>query len=244
MKITAVFDTTRLKADLASEARKLRSTARRAVNELAWQGNEAVREEIARSFDRPTDYVLNGTMVRFANDETLVAEVDWKPGGGNKGGIPASRILKAQIEGGARVLKRFERALALPPDRIAVPAKWAELDAHGNIKAGQLVKILSYLRLFGEQGYTANRTNRRSRGARAAESYFIIRPGTNHKTLSPGVYRIAQDMGGAPLMVLAFVRAANYRARFNPALAVRRRVDAIAAATWNLALQRQLPFRR
>lgn len=239
MQIAVGFDTTRLRQDLRREQDRVVRVQRRATYELAFRGVEAVKAEMRRVFDRPTPWVLNGMQVVPAPNG---ATVEWKPGGGSKS-IPAEKILRAQIEGGPRRLKRFERLIGLPPNRIAVPGKWAELDAYGNIKAGQLVKILSELRLFGESGYIANRRNR-SRGTRRRENYFIIRPGSEHERLWPGIYRIANEVGGAPLLVIAFVRAANYRARFAPARVIRETVQTEARAVWDLALRGQLPFRR
>jgi hypothetical protein len=244
MKLTLAFNTARLKQDLDREKAKIRRVARRVVNHAAISAANAVVAEMKRSFDLPTPYVLNGVQVELASDSAaaLEAAVDWKFAAGNKSSGPgAGKVLRAQIEGGQRRLKRFEKALGLPENRAAVPGKWAELDAYGNIKSGQLVKILSYLRLFGEVGYLANRRNRASRGRRRSEEYFMIRPGTNHKTLSPGIYRIAQEMGGAPLMVIAFVRAPRYPARFAPAEIVRATVTRNIATWWTQGLQGRLP---
>jgi len=242
MQISVRFDTERLKQDLKREQQRVASASRRAVYELAHRGVADVKEEMRRVFDRPTPWVLNGVYVAPLREQNS-ATVAWKPGGGSKA-IPAEKILRAQIEGGARRLKRFERLIGLPANRIAVPGKWADLDQYGNIRAGQITKILSSLRLFGEQGYRANRSNRPSRGARRREEYFIIRPGSEHAQLWPGIYRVAQDMGGAPLLVIAFVRAAQYRPRFAPARIVTQTVARDAAQVWDLALRRQLPFRR
>jgi len=242
MQISVRFDTERLKQDLKREQQRVASASRRAVYELAHRGVADVKEEMRRVFDRPTPWVLNGVYVAPLREQNA-ATVAWKPGGGSKA-VPAEKILRAQIEGGARRLKRFERLIGLPANRIAVPGKWADLDQYGNIRAGQSTKILSSLRLFGEQGYRANRSNRPSRGARRREEYFIIRPGSEHAQLWPGIYRVAQDMGGAPLLVIAFVRAAQYRPRFAPARIVAQTVARDAAQVWDLALRRQLPFRR
>lgn len=242
MQISVRFDTERLKQDLMREQQRVMSASRRAVYELAHRGVAAVKEEMRRVFDRPTPWVLNGAYVAPLREQNS-ATVAWRPGGGSKA-IPAEKILRAQIEGGARRLKRFERLIGLPANRIAVPGKWADLDQYGNIRAGQITKILSSLRLFGEQGYRANRSNRPSRGARRREEYFIIRPGSEHAQLWPGIYRVAQDMGGAPLLVIAFVRTAQYRPRFAPARIVAQTVARDAAQVWDLALRRQLPFRR
>lgn len=245
--IAVSFDVSRLRQELVREQRSLARTVRRAANALAYGGRDVIVANMRQTFDRPTPWVLNSINVIPAVDSDVlagnaVAVIDWKPG--SAGSISGDKILRAQIEGGARRLKRFERVIGLPAGRIAVPGKWAELDAYGNISRGQLTKVLSYLRLFGEQGYRANRSNRQGRGTRRAEQYFMIPVGGEHATLSPGIYRNAQEMGGAPLLIIAFVRAANYRARFNPVAVARAYVQSNAPTTWQQALTRTLPFRR
>jgi hypothetical protein len=245
--IAVAFDVSRLRQDLIREQRSLAQTVRRAVNAMAYGGRDAIKADMVRTFDRPTPWVLNSVNVIPATDSDVLAGtagavIDWKPG--SAGTISGDKILRAQIEGGARRLKRFEVVIGLPANRVAVPGKWAELDRYGNISRGQITKLLSYLRLFGEQGYRANRSNRAGRGARQIEKYFMIPVGAEHATLAPGIYRNAQEMGGAPLLIIAFVRAANYRARFRPADIARAYVQSNTSTIWQQALTRTLPFRR
>lgn len=258
--IAVAFDVSRLRQDLIREQRSLARTVRRAVNALAYGARDAIKADMARTFDRPTPYTLNSLRVTpVAENDVLAgaaeAVVDFKPEGTTKTtGRGARKYLRAQIDGGVRRIKGFEKALGLESafnsqgagvKRIAVPAKWAEIDQYGNIKQGQLKKIISYLRLGADVGYTSNRNaNRRSRGVRRAEEYFMIGVGSEHATLSPGIYRVDHSRGGAPLMVIAFVRAANYRARFRPADIARAYVQSNASTTWQQALTRTLPFRR
>src|SRR3546814_6873764 len=80
--------------------------------------------------------------------------------------------------------------VGLPGDQYAFPAAGAELDAYGNMSRGQVVRLLSYLQAFGEQGYRANATARsRARTAKVSKAsgyktingvqYFVSRgPGT------------------------------------------------------------------
>jgi hypothetical protein len=228
---------------LEAEAAQLARTARRAVNELAWRAVEDLRGGIRQAFDRPTPYVQDGATVQLARGEENTATVEWKLAFGNKSSGPgAGRVLRAQIEGGARAQKRFERALRLGNDTIAVPARFAELDQYGNLKASALVKILSELKAFGEVGYLANRSaNRPSRGVRRRERYFMLRQQTPGG-LRPGIYLRGQK-GKPPQMVIAFVKPATYKPRFNPAAVVRDSVAHHRLAVWQLALQRRLPNR-
>jgi hypothetical protein len=223
-----------LRADLLERRKR---QLRRATNELAYRGVEALQDEMRRVFDRPTRWVLSGMnvipMTGGANS-TRAAVVDWKPGRGNKA-IPAAKILRAQIEGGQRGQKRFEKALRLPADLVAVPARGTPLDAHGNLSPGLIVRILSDLRLFGEQGYRANRP------AGKAGKYTILYRQIGR--LPAGIYERAAGRVGRPKMVIAFVRAGTYRPRLNPREVIARMIERERDAVWQMALAGTLPKR-
>lgn len=244
MQLAIQADISRLKQDMERERNRLARVTRRVVNAAAYQALDDVREEMRRVFDRPTPYVLRGPYVVPARDgdqfSGTEARVAWREFGGKS--IAAEKILAAQIEGGPRRLKRFERSIGLPANRVAVPGKWAPLDAYGNIPGPFIVQVLSALRLFGEQGFRANRREG-ARLRKGQSDFFMIRPGTEHRTLPPGVYRVAREMGGAPLLVIAFVRAANYRARFAPGRVVTKSVNSNIARLWEQGLAGSLPFR-
>ena len=65
------------------------------------------------------------------------------------GGTPPARYLMAQVTGGQRLLKPFEKRLqakgVLPSGMQTVPGKGATLDAFGNIAGSQMNRILSQL---------------------------------------------------------------------------------------------------
>lgn len=127
-------------------------------------------------FDRPTPFTINSLMLRPATKARPEARVwfrDFAPKG-----TPAQRYLGPQAFGGARSQKRMERALIrfglMDADEFAVPASGAELDPFGNVNRGQVVRILSALQAFGQQGYTANRSaSRRSQRKSAKNDYFV-----------------------------------------------------------------------
>lgn len=245
MQLDIQADTSRLKQELDREKVRLARTVRRVVNAAAFQALDDLRQDMDRAFDRPTPFVKRGPYVVPARDGDQFggteARIAWREFGA--GPVTAQKVLRAQIEGGARQLKRFERALGLPTNRIAVPGKWAPLDRYGNIPGPFLVQVLSALRLFGESGFRANR--REGAKLRKGQSeFFIIRPGSENRGLSPGVYRVAREFGGAPLMVIAFVRAGQYRARFAPARVAAESVQRNIGTLWEQGLARTLPFRR
>ena len=245
MRMQAAFDLAKFRQGLQAEADQITRMARRAQTELAWRAREDVKTDMwTRAFDRPTPWVTNGMMIRPAEGEGQPAELDWKPG--SAGSIPASRIVHAQIEGGARRAKRFEVALrrigALAQDQFAVWGSGAPLDRYGNLTGARIVKILSDLQAFQEVGFQANRrADRKSRGKLRDLKYFYVRgthPGLN---LPAGIYE--QRRRGNPKLIIAFVKRASYRPRFAPARIARESIARNTAEVWRLAITKTLPFR-
>lgn len=206
--------------------RDARFAAMLAATRTAKAAQATLIEELPSIFDRPTPYTMRSTFVRPANKATLSATVGFKDFAGK--GTPASRYLMPQVAGGARVAKRSERALRaagiLPPGWFAMPGDSAELDSYGNMNRGQIVKILSSVRAFGEQGYLANRSRTRpSRGRRRKEQYFAAKPG--NPGLPPGIYKRVPGSRDV-LPVIAFVRQAPH---YGPRLPFERIVRDVTA---------------
>jgi len=171
----------------------------------------ALRSEMEESFDRPTLWALNGLRYRKPTAGKPVVSI-WLEEFGGKG-IPAAKFLAPQIEGGRRRHKRFERALIerglMSPLAFAVPGRQAPLDAHGNVPGSFIVRMLSDLQAFGEQGYRANRKGER-RGARKTNYFFVPRKGSS---LKPGVYwHLPNRMLGVAFL---FVSGASYEKRYD-----------------------------
>jgi len=196
-----------------------------ALTRTAQDAKEALRTALPATFDRPTPYTLNSTYVRPANKANPAAWVGFRDFAGK--GTPAARYLLPQVDGGPRRAKGMELALRgaglLPAGLYAVPGEEAELDGYGNMKRGQIVKILSHLRALGEQGYTANRSRTgKSRGKRKVQTYFAAPPGTA-SGLPPGIY---QRDGADPRPVVLFVKPPRYRPRFAFGAVIERAVRA------------------
>lgn len=210
---------------------KIRTATVSALNDGAWAGVKAARAAMERDFDRPTRFVQGGVRYVKARNDRLYSSVDldyW----GNKQGVSVEQVLKAEIEGGQRRLKRHEIALQrvgiLPAGMFIVPGKAAQIDASGNMAASQINQIVSWFKGFGEQGYKANMTDKSrqrlakgKRNARGFEYVAILR----HRSLPPGIYmrttfalpgiRKSSVSGSALKPVMLFVEAPSYRRRFD-----------------------------
>jgi len=191
-----------------------------AMTRAAQAAKADLQAALATSFDRPTRWTLNSLFLEPATKKQPQAAVffkDYAPGG-----VPAGRYLAPQIIGGRRALKSHEKLLAMRPGYIVVPGKWAEIDAHGNVAMGQMRAIMAQLNLRRSVSSPGRATKRR-RGVRRAQDYFIVpigrtkatHPATYH--LPPGIYRVGTEYGGAPLLVLAFLRQypGSYKVRYD-----------------------------
>ena len=150
----------------ALNGQAIRSAAADAINDVAFKVRKAYQVELERVFDRVTPYIKNSIRVERATESNLQAMVQPTYLGGK--GIDPSKVLLAEVQGGARRDKRSEVALRragiLPPGYITTiprdPFPGSD-DGRGNIRGPFMVQLLSYLQAFGEQGYRANMTAKR-----------------------------------------------------------------------------------
>ena len=174
MQLTIQTDTSRAQRLLQQVPRQARFAAAQALNGAAFQSRLDWQAQMRAVFDRPTLYVVDSIWVaKRATREDLHAEVGPRYYGGK--GVDPEKVLLAEAFAGVRRPKRFEIALrragVLPPNMAAVPATWvttdpASADGFGGVKGSFIVRLLSYLQAFGEQGYRANMTlaNRKKLG--------------------------------------------------------------------------------
>ncbi|GAB1389855.1 MAG: hypothetical protein AMXMBFR78_11310 [Rubrivivax sp.] len=200
--------------------RRLNAVMATALTRTAQDVREAVRQELPRVFDRPTPYTLNSLFVRPATAQRLQSEVYFRDELAEyKGGIAATKYLLPQVEGGSRNLKRFEVLLRqaghLPPGWFAVPGDGARLDAYGNVNKGQIIQVLSQLRITAVGGFTRNMRFEAGKQIaaqrRAGGRFFVIKPGGQ---VQPGVYQ-REFTGRSITPVCIFVRRATYRPRLD-----------------------------
>lgn len=196
----------------------------------------ALRSEMQEVFDRPTPWTMGGLRFQQPTRARPVVRI-WLEEFGGKG-IAAAQFLAAEIEGGPRKHKRFEKALIarglMPANTFAVPGGQAPLDAYGNVPGSFIVRMLSDLQAFGEQGYRANRKGTR-RGVRKTNYFFVPRAGSS---LKPGVYwHLPNGMIG---VVFRFVGRVNYRRRLDFYGVANRAYERVAARFLTEAMARRI----
>lgn len=221
MKVTVRHDFSRLLAEVRGMEKQVPFATALALTRTAQRVKEAEEKEMKDVFDRPTPYTMQSVFMRPATKSSQEAVVWLKDFGGK--GTPAVKFLIAQIQGGTRRPKRFEKALeaagVMPSGYRAVPGEAAKLDMFGNMDRGQIVQILAFFKAFPEAGYKANMSDKRrksmARGSKTQQgySYFVGRPGDR---LPLGVwqrFRLAHGSSIKPVMI--FVPNAAYKAVFD-----------------------------
>lgn len=213
---------------------RIPSITRNALNDTAEDAVGAEIDKIRGVFDRPTPFTERSVVfprsLRATKDhlEAKIMLRDEAPGGGT----PPDRYLRAEMFGGPRRPKPFEKALRLAgimqPDEFALPAMGYRRNAYGNLPGPTLVAILSQLKAFPEVGHKMNET-RRSRmkaGAKRKSRYFVPAEGSR---LRRGVY---ERVGNRIKAVLIFVRQPTYRVRFDFGQATEAKVTRVFTAYW------------
>lgn len=193
-----------------------------ALNQTAKDVQQAEKDEIRTRFKAPTPYVQNSPRVKFSTKIDLQASVYI--------GGAVERSLLAQVEGGTRKQKPYERYLTgiLPANWVVVPGKGAKIDQYGNMARSQLLQIVRTVR-----GST------RSKG-----DYFISSPSQPQKARNGGrlPYGIWQRAGRGKVKkivnVLFFLPRADYPQRFKFYQLAKQKVDQKFAANFQQAYAR------
>lgn len=199
-----------------------------ALNRAAFLSLDDMSREVRDSFDRPTPWIQKSARYTKATKANLSVTFGYDVFG-NKQGVTAGKVLRAQVVGGERKLKRFEIALrrkgALPNGMFAVPGDAADelgmIDRFGNMKGSAIVQILSKLEAFQEIGFTANVVNKKRKRASGRDRYFWVgKPGRNTPL---GVWLIddRHSARGRLRPVLVFVKSTNYEKRYDFQFAAR-----------------------
>ncbi len=183
-----------------------------ALTRTAKRVESAIKDEMAKSLDRPTPFTLNSLRTKPATKSNLTAEVKIKDEATKA--KPPTAWLAPQVYGGARVAKRSEerlrRAGVLGLNEYVVPGQGAKLDQYGNMSRGQLQAILADMQAHWDRSQNSTAESRSKRARRRSIEkravYFVPRAGS---LLQRGIYqRIGFGFGSAVRPVLIFVQGA------------------------------------
>jgi len=215
------------------ERTQLPYAASQAANKVAYEIRERWKVQAGRAFDRPTPLTTNAALYRKATKDKPYAEIYIRDEAFK--GTPPAKYLLAEVEGGQRRRKGFERLLQsrglLSPSQFAVMGRGARPNQYGNVPAGQVTRILSQLGAQRDKYQNQTETSakrRRTRAPTGGEYFVIIR---RRGRLRPGIYeRISTGWGSAVRSVFIFTNTAAYQQRYD--------IFGMAEGTW----KRLMPF--
>ena len=219
----------------AAQQRHLPYVLARALTTTVKDAKTVVDAQLSRVFDHPVGLTLGAIRIVPAKAKgTSISSMVYIRDEASKG-TPPSKYLQPEIEGGTRRIKRFERQLQwsglMPKGMVAVSTSFAPLDANGNLPSGFIVRMLTILRSWNEQGFKANETDKgekRRKGRMrkqgkppsdffAANARDVIRnrgPMDRRGYLPQGIYqRLETRWGSAIRPILLFVKQAEYKPR-------------------------------
>ncbi|WP_099484428.1 hypothetical protein [Stenotrophomonas maltophilia] len=214
------------------ERNQLPYAASQAANKVAYEIRERWKVQAGRVFDRPTPLTTNAALYRKATKDKPYAEIYIRDEAFK--GTPPAKYLLAEVEGGQRRRKGFERLLQsrglLSPTQYAVMGRGAQANQFGNVPAGQVTKILSQLGaqrdLYQNESNVSRKRRRGKRNNRDGE-YFVITK--RRGVLRPGIYeRIGRGSGVRSIFI--FTNTAAYTPRYD--------IFGMAEDTW----KRLMPF--
>lgn len=276
MRFAVTHQLQQARRDTAAYARQARFAMVVALTRTAQDGRDAEVREIQRAVDRPTPYSLNAVYVQGATPARPEAAFGLKDNFEVRAaGTPPVNYLGPNIEGGQRRLKGMEKLLqrsgAMPNGWHVVPGQAARLDAYGNVSRGQVIQVLSQLRLQLTAGYDRNlplrarpgkdglltpeqkriNAGRRRAFVRAGGQFFVVKAG-GKRGVQPGIYQrqvLGKKVHGParrfPKAVFIFVSRTTYRRRIDwdrvAAYTVATRLDHHAAIALDEAMATARP---
>jgi hypothetical protein len=164
------------------------------LNGVAFHVIQGLKQELATKIDRPKPYTLNAFYYIKATPDNQKAIITTRD---NTKGTKPNKYLFPLLYGTRRNAKgyelQFRRAGILPSNAFYQPTDEFPLDAYGNPKPQELVKILSQVKAFSQDGYTANASDsKKSKKKRKNSAYFP--QFTKDNDLAPTIFK--RDKGG------------------------------------------------
>ena len=229
MKLSITSNFPDVQRALKQAASQVPFAMRTAINKTAVKAQKAIKAEMPKVFDRPTNWVLNSLRIKYAEKTKVLSELSAEIAYKDRNTAESSRsMIEPHVFSGKRSYKAMEvrlmRVGILPRGYNAVPGEAAKLDAFGNMNKGQITQVLNVLGTYTEAGYnkanekTIKRLAKGSVKKNIAGFVYWVNPvgPSKAKHLQPGVYqRVKSPLGTVLKPVLIFVKQAQYRKRLD-----------------------------
>jgi hypothetical protein len=204
--------------------RRLKFAIMRGINKTVDDVARAERRAIDQVFDRPTPTTQKAVLFKKADHIDNIQGRVYLRDEATKG-TPPVKYLRAEVEGGGRRSKRWERAVAakLPGmgEVYLMPAKAAlgvrtdvggMLDQYGNIKNGIITRILSHIRANPDPYQNQTPKSKKRARKRKLGQFYLFGPG-NKWNLESGIYWRGPEGKLIPIFFVS--KQPQYRSRFD-----------------------------
>lgn len=204
--------------DMATEIRAVVHTAVPKIAAIALTrtvqaAQKSIVAELGRVFEGgATRYTLNSTRIVPATVDNLAARVAVKDQTSSNGTLPEDYLFP-QVYGGPRKEKRFERAMRyaglLQAGERAVLGQGAPVDAFGNLKRGEIQRVLTATRSAFDP-YQRKTDSAKSRRNAKKAPYFAARIGRTW-----GVWKRIGKEGEIEPILIFVKKQPQYRSRLD-----------------------------
>jgi hypothetical protein len=182
--IRVTINDTEVRKMIAALPKSAGRAAEIALDKTAREIRNEIKDEMRRVFDRPVPYTINSLQITPTRGHNMEASV-WFKDPERMG----QHYLVPQVEGGPRQLKGLERAIAAKSGvkMELVPGSGARMDQYGNVARGQIMQIMSVLKVSEQwAGHDSNVTKRSASRGKERDYVFIPR---KRGRLLPGIYQ-------------------------------------------------------
>lgn len=150
------------------------------VNLAAKDVKAGIVKKMPQIFNKPVPFTLGSLGMWPGNKTRPAATVGFREWAGK--GTPAVKYLQAQVYGGKRRPKKYEVALRrkgiIGANQVTIPDT-AFRDQFGNVRRGDIVRMMSSLQTFTEAGFQANAAI----GSFRAREFFAFKRDNIHITI-------------------------------------------------------------
>jgi len=183
--------------------KQARYAAAVALTKTAQEIRSAIPAELDKVFDRPTTFTKQGTYLKAARRDELVAEVGFRP--------IQSKYLKLQAEGGIYMPR--EGGIRLPGN--------IQLNAFGNIPRGTIAKLKAAADNGQLSAALAKRLNvqgNRRKGAKPLQLFFGVPRGDAWQNAPLGIWRRVPGVDGGPGKLIPVILFEDTPAKYSKRL--------------------------
>ena len=192
-----------------------------ALTRTAQDVRAAIPAALDQVFDRPTTFTKQGTYLKAARRDTLVAEVGFR--------TIQARYLRLQAEGGVYMPR--EQGIKLPGN--------IQLNAFGNIPRGTIAKLKAAADNGQLSAALAKRLNvqgNRRKGAKPLQLFFGVPRGRGWEDAPLGIWRRVPGVGNEPGKLIPVIVFEDTPAKFRKRLDLGEIAKPVVARRWQANL--------